>query len=198
MHTVEEVMSEVVKTARTSDVVGPLRDLMLQQAIHSVPVLDPDDKLVGIVTSSDLVEEWAPEMGVQTVMTRNVETVPRHHSVVDAARTMVTKRIHHLVVTERGSVIGVVSSFDLLKHLVGRVEQMDAPVSLGLHADVGDILVVNAGHVGEHDRRALIEEIQGVDGSPPYGVRWTDDRDDRTHLYFPGPDAHIETRAAKA
>ena len=198
MHTVEEVMSEVVKTARTTDVVGPLRDLMLQQAIHSVPILDPDDKLVGIVTSSDLVEEWAPEMGVQTVMTRNVETVLRHHSVVDAARTMVTKRIHHLVVTERDSVIGVVSSFDLLKHLAGRVEQIDAPVSLGLHARVGDILVVRGAHVGERDRRAVIEEIQGVDGSPPYRVRWTDDRDDRTHLYFPGSDAHIEARAAKS
>jgi hypothetical protein len=42
----------------------------------------------------------------------------------------------------------------------------------------------------------VIEEIQGVDGSPPYVVRWTDDRDDRSHLYYPGSDAHIEARAA--
>ena len=113
MHTVEEVMTAVVHTATTTDVVGPLRDLMIQHAVHSVPILDPDGRLVGIVTSSDLVEEWAPEMSVQTVMTRNVETVARHCSVVDAARAMVTKRIHHLVVTERTTVIGVVSSFDL-------------------------------------------------------------------------------------
>jgi CBS domain containing-hemolysin-like protein len=196
MHTVEEIMSDVVKTATITDVVGPVRDLMLQHNIHSVPVLDADGKLVGIVTSSDLVEEWAPQMGVQTVMSRNVETVPRHRSVVDAARTMVTKRIHHLVVTERDTVIGVVSSFDLLKHLAGRVEQIDTPASLGLHASVGDILVVRGAHVGERDRRAVIEEIQGVDGAPPYVVRWTDDRDDRSHLYYPGSDAHIETRAA--
>ena len=72
-------------------------------------------------------------MGVQTVMTRNVETVARHCSVVDTARAMVTNRIHHLVVTERDTVIGVVSSFDLLKHLTGRVEQIDVPVSSGTH-----------------------------------------------------------------
>src|SRR5688572_6153539 len=196
MHTVEEIMSDVVKTATITDVVGPVRDLMLQHGIHSVPILDADGKLVGIVTSSDLVEEWAPQMGVQTVMSRNVETAPRHRSVVDAARTMVTKQIHHLVVTERDSVIGVVSSFDLLKHLAGRVEQIDTPAPLGLHASVGDILVVRGAHVGERDRRAVIEDIQGVDGAPPYLVRWTDDRDDRSHLYYPGPDAHIETRAA--
>ncbi|MEO8694722.1 MAG: CBS domain-containing protein [Acidimicrobiales bacterium] len=189
-------MSEVVHTATITDVVGPVRDLMIEHSIHSVPVLDAGGKLVGIVTSSDLVEEWAPQMGVQTVMSRNVETVPRHRSVVDAARTMIAKHIHHLVVVERDQVIGVVSSFDLLKHLAGRVEQIDAPASLGLHANVGDILVVRGAHVGERDQRAVIEEIQGVDGSPPYVVRWTDDRDDRSHMYYPGPDAHIEARAA--
>ena len=198
MHTVEEVMSAVVHSATTTDVVGPLRDLMMDRGVHSVPILDGEGRLVGIVTSSDLVEEWAPEMGVQTVMTRNVETVGRHRSVVDAARTMVTKRIHHLVVTERDSIIGVVSSFDLLKHLAGRIEQIEAAEAPGMHARVGDILVVRGAHVGDHDRRAVIEEIQGVDGGPPYRVRWTDDRDDRTHLYFPGSDAHIEARSATA
>jgi CBS domain containing-hemolysin-like protein len=196
MRTVEEIMSQVVRTATVTDVVGPLRDLMIEHAIHSVPVLDAGGKLVGIVTSSDLVEEWAPQMGVVTVMSRSVETVPRHRSVVDAARTMVAKHFHHLVVTERDQVVGVVSSFDLLKHLAGRVEQIDAPASLGLHADVGDILVVRGAHVGERDRRAVIEEIQGLDGSPPYVLRWTDDHDERSHVYYPGADAHIETRAA--
>ena len=76
MHTVEEIMSDAVKTATTTDVIGPVRDLMLQHGIHSVPILDADGKLVGIVTSSDLVEEWAPQMGVQTVMSRLGGQVP--------------------------------------------------------------------------------------------------------------------------
>ena len=194
MHTVEEIMSGTVRTATTTDVVGPLRDLMMEHSIHSVPVVDAKGALVGIVTSSDLVEEWSPEMGVQTVMSRKVETVSRHCSVVDAARTMVANRIHHLVVTERNSIIGVVSSFDLLKHLAGRVEQAEAGPSLGLHARVGDILVVRGAHVGERDRRAVIEEVQGQDGGPPYLVRWTGEHDERPHLYFPGPDASIESR----
>jgi CBS domain-containing protein len=194
MHTVEEVMTAAVHTATTTDVVGPLRDLMLQHGIHSVPVLEKDGSLAGIVTSSDLVEEWAPQMGVQTVMTRNVETVARHTSVIDAARVMVDKHIHHLVIVERGSVVGVVSSFDILKHLAGRVEQIEAAPVLGLKAHAGDILVVRGPHVGDRDRRAVIEEVHGADGGPPYLVRWTDDRDDRTHLYFPGSDAHIEAR----
>ena len=192
MHTVEEVMSEAVHTATTTDVVGPLRDLMIGHSVHSVPILDRDGRLAGIVTSSDLVEEWAPEMGVQTVMTRTIETISRHNSIVDAARLMIAKRIHHLVVTERDTVVGVVSSFDLLKHLAGRIEQIEELPSVGLHAHVGDILVVRGPHVGDRDRRAVIEAVEGSDGAPPYLVRWTDDRDERSHLYFPSSDALVE------
>jgi CBS domain-containing protein len=195
MHTVEEVMSAEVTTATTTDVVGPIRDLMMQRAIHSVPILHPDGSLAGIVTSSDLIEEWAPQMGVETVMTRNVETVSRYNTVVDAARVMVDKHLHHLVVVERGSVIGVVSSFDMLKHLAGRIEQIEKATPSGLHAHPGDVLVVRGPHVGDRDRRAVIEEVRGVDGGPPFLVRWTDDRDERTHLYFPGSDAQIEARS---
>jgi hypothetical protein len=108
---------------------------------------------------------------------------------------MVDKRVHHLVVVERDSVIGVVSSFDLLKHLAGRVEQIDATLSLGLHANVGDVLVIRGAHVGDRDRRAVIEAAHGADGGPPYLVRWTNDRDERAHLYFPSSDAHIEARS---
>ena len=133
-------------------------------------------------------------MGVQTVMSRNVDTVSRHCSVVDAARAMTSKKIHHLVVTERDTIVGVVSSFDLLKHLAGRVERAEAAQSVGFHAQVGDVVVVRATHVGERDRRAVIEEVQGADGGPPYLVRWTGDDDERPHLFFPGPDAHIEAR----
>jgi CBS domain-containing protein len=191
-------MSDVVHTASTTDVVGPLRDVMMKNDIHSVPIVDDHGALVGIITSSDLVEEWAPEMGVQTVMSRHVETVSRHCSVVDAARTMVSKHIHHLVVTERDTIVGVISSFDLLKHLAGRLEQVEAAQTLGLYAQIGDILVVRGAHVGERDRRAVIEEVQGANGSPPYLIRWTGEHDERPHLYFPGPDAHIEARTRTA
>jgi len=196
MHTVEEVMSTDVTTASIIDVIGPLRTRMIEQKIHCIPIVDRDGNVAGIVTSADLVEEWAPQMGVETVMSRDVETVPRHRTVADAARTMIDKGIHHLVVTERDQIVGVVSSFDLLRHLAGRVERIDEFVVPGLHAAVGDIVVVRGAHVGEHDRRAVIVGLEGVGGNPPYLVRWTDDRDERTHLYFPAADAYVEAKVA--
>ena len=195
MHTVEELMTTNVRTARVPDVVGPIRDLMLDEQIHAVPVLDERDALVGIITSTDLVEEWAPEQGVQTVMTRRVFTTGRHTTAVDAPRMMVDEHIHHQVVLDHEIVVGVLSSFDLLRHLAGRVEKlvtMQEPSAL--RAAAGDTIVVRPNQVGGRERRAKVVEVHGENGAGPYTVRWSDDLHDQPHLtmFFPGNDAYVE------
>jgi predicted transcriptional regulator len=194
MHTVDELMTTNVRTARETDVIGPIRDLMLDENIHAVPVLDEQDTLVGIVTSADLVEEWAPAQGVQTVMTRRVFTTDPHSTAVDAARLMVDHRIHHLVVLDHSRVAGILSSFDLLRHLAGRVEHlvtMREPSAL--RAAAGDTIVVRPNQVGGRERRAKVIEVHGEDGAGPYTVRWSDDQHDQPHLtmFFPGGDAYV-------
>ena len=76
MDTVAQIMTKDIHTAKNTDVIGPLRDVMLDKHIGCVPILDKDGVLCGIVTSTDLVEEWSPQMGVRTVMTTDVLTVP--------------------------------------------------------------------------------------------------------------------------
>ena len=199
MDTVAGIMSTDVRTARVSDVIGPVRDTMLEHHIGCMPVVDDSGALRGIITSRDRVEEGSPMMGVATVMSADVLTVPSHRSVVEAARQMVMAHKHHLVVTEREIIVGVVSSFDVMMLLAGRVEQSvntsttPSGAKTGLHAKVGDLVVVRGGHIGDRDRRAVIEEVQGEDGGPPFVVRWLGGGDERRHVYFPGSDASIES-----
>lgn len=61
---VKEVMSAPVLSCAPDVSVGHAADLMLKNQVHSVPVVDARGKLVGIVTSSDLLRllrdrEWA-------------------------------------------------------------------------------------------------------------------------------------------
>jgi CBS domain-containing protein len=201
MHTVSQLMTRDVRTAKTTDVIGPVRDLMLNERIHGVPVIDGSGDLAGIVTSSDLVEEWAPGMGVETVMTADVTTIGPHESVVDAARTMVDQHVHHLVVVEHGQITGMLSSFDVLRHLAGTVEHLVAERTTGvLRAAVGDTIVVRPQAVGGRERRAKVMEVLGEHGSAPFMVRWSDDQHDRPHItmFFPGTDAYVEEAAAAA
>jgi hypothetical protein len=59
-----------------------------------------------------------------------------------------------------------------------------------MRAVIGDKIVVRSHHVGEPDREALILDVEGVEGGPPYRVRWGDDGHES--VFFPGPDAAVE------
>lgn len=59
-----------------------------------------------------------------------------------------------------------------------------------MQAHVGDRLILQGTHVGDHRRIGLITAVQHRDGTPPYEVRWLDTGHDA--LVFPGPDALIE------
>ncbi len=191
----QEVMSAPVRVVKATEVVGPVRDLMLDEDLHGVPVVDDDGGLVGIVTATDLVEEWAPQLGVVEVMSRDVHTVSPSTSVVDAARTMREHRIHHVVVVQRDQVVGLVSSFDLLGVLAGEVETTHSPAPPTRGAvKVGDIVVIRGHAIDRRERRGVIRDVRGADGGPPYVVQWLDDPHDSPHdvLFFPGSDADVE------
>ncbi len=197
MHTIDEVMTTKVRSVDVNDAIGEVRDLMHDEHVHAAPVLDSAGTLVGIVTSFDLVEAWSPLMGVHSIMTTDVVTVTPHTSVTEAARAMVEHRVHHLVVTQRNVIMGIVSSFDVMRHLAGRVEQLttsSASTGGGIRAAVGDTIVVRPRHSGDPDRRATIVEVHGEGGRAPFTVRWSDDLHDEPHLtmYIPSSDAYVE------
>jgi Domain of unknown function (DUF1918) len=58
-----------------------------------------------------------------------------------------------------------------------------------MRAHSGDALLVRGHHVGEHDRQAVILEVHGHDGEPPYVVRWEDGHES---VFFPSSDAFVE------
>jgi hypothetical protein len=61
-----------------------------------------------------------------------------------------------------------------------------------MRAHSGDALLVRGHHVGEHDRQAVIIEVHGHDGEPPYVVRWEDGHES---VFFPSSDAFVERLA---
>lgn len=114
MQTVNDLMSTTVLTAAPDDLIGPVRDTMLDSGVHCVPVVDDAGHPVGVVSAWDLVEEFAPQEGVANAMTPKVLTVGPNALVEEAAMLMRDNFVHHLVVVDEEAVVGIVSSFDLL------------------------------------------------------------------------------------
>jgi hypothetical protein len=58
-----------------------------------------------------------------------------------------------------------------------------------MRANAGDELIVKGHHVGDADRKAVIVEVHGGEGAPPYLVRWSDGHES---VFFPSSDAVVE------
>ena len=114
-----DVMTQPVLSVRENRTVREAAAFLTENDISGVPVLSRAGKLVGVVTLTDLAKE---EHGrrVRDVMTPVVYTIPEETPVEKIARTMIAGRIHRLFVTRGGSVVGVVTTLDLLKLLTGR------------------------------------------------------------------------------
>ena len=54
----------------------------------------------------------------------------------------------------------------------------------------GDRIVIRGHRSGEPSRDCEVVDVRGVDGAPPYFVRWEDSG--RVALFFPGSDAEVE------
>jgi CBS domain-containing protein len=140
---VHEVMSTGVVTARKTDTVRSAVVKMLSRHFASVPVVEDDGRLVGIVTLRDVLlplypnygdyihdnvhsrdfvemEEGYPEVlgkKVEEVMSVNPMTVSPSDPVLQAASYMGLKNFRRIPVVERGKLVGIVSVGDVNRGL---------------------------------------------------------------------------------
>ena len=112
---VGDLMTSPVLTTTRHQRVGQVRAEMAKQGVQSLPVVDKDGEAIGMVTSSDFLRDVSDETLIGKIMTSEVYTVPTYSGVYLAARIMRNHKIHHVVVTHEKKVVGLVSSFDLLR-----------------------------------------------------------------------------------
>ncbi len=116
---VHDLMTKSVVTTQPHVPVAHVRTLLERNKISAVPVVDAEGQPVGIVSAADLVADPNPSSPVSSVMTEKVYTVPQYDEVSTAARVMRNHKIHRVVVTHEQKVVGMLSSFDLLKLVEG-------------------------------------------------------------------------------
>ena len=112
---VEEVMVTQVISTHERKSIGHARDIMQKNNVHSLPIVNGDNKVVGIITINDIVEGVSDDTTVNLVMSKKVLTIPKYSGIHVAARIMRNHHIHHLVVTHEKELVGVLSSLDLLQ-----------------------------------------------------------------------------------
>lgn len=117
---IADLMAKRVVTSTPHQSVGHVRDMMIRNRIQSIPIVGPDKEPIGIVTSTDLARRVKDTSPISRIMTRDIVVVPAYNDVSVAARVMRKHKIHHVIVTHEKQVVGLISSFDLLKLIDGK------------------------------------------------------------------------------
>ena len=103
----------IQSTARVADALA----LMAEYHIGGIPVVDKDNKLVGIVTNRDLRFERRVERPIAEVMTsENLVTTHQQTNLFDAAQILQENKIEKLpVVDDENHLIGLITYKDITK-----------------------------------------------------------------------------------
>ena len=120
---VARVMSTSLRTISSDTLVEDAAQKMLEEGIGSLLVVDEENRLEGILTTTDFVDIVAKsnpkaQTTVERYMSTDVVTATAQDSIRDAADTMVEHGFKHLpVVDEDEGVIGIVTTTDLAAYL---------------------------------------------------------------------------------
>lgn len=96
---------------------------MLEHGISSVLVVDEENALEGILTTTDFVDivaegEAVSEAAVADHMSTATVTADVNDPIRDVADTMIEREVHHVpIVDETEGVVGIVTTTDLTAYL---------------------------------------------------------------------------------
>lgn len=141
----QDIMTTKVLTVTPETTVSELAHLLTDNTINGVPVIDEDDKLLGVVTENDLIfqkkkvhiptvinildsfiylespdrmkEEMQKITGstVADIYSRKVKTVSVDTPVDEIATLMAEKNIHTIPVVEKDKLVGIIGKKDIIK-----------------------------------------------------------------------------------
>lgn len=130
-----DVMSTPVITVRADMPVRAAAALLSEHAIASAPVVDADERVIGMVSELDLIrdrmphdprshlrpaepEEGSPPRLVSGVMTDTAVCLTPTADIADIAALMQDSRIRAVPIVEGARVVGIVSRRDLVRTLL--------------------------------------------------------------------------------
>jgi CBS domain-containing protein len=118
MRTVKDVMTKSVRTISPDATMEEAARSMKRFRIGSLVVVEGDTP-VGIITERDLaykiVAEGKMNAKVKEVMSRDLKTVDKEKTLIEAVKIMAAHVIRRLPVVDKGKLVGIVTLNDIMK-----------------------------------------------------------------------------------
>jgi len=119
--TISEYMARNVKTISVNATLKELSQSFIDQGVSALLVKD-DNEYVGIVSDKRLAREGVAKglnmetTTVRAIMRSEMLLIESHQPVREAQAMMKANGVRHLVVTENGNIVGIVTISDLIRY----------------------------------------------------------------------------------
>lgn len=193
---VKDVMTAHVVAVRENATFKEMAAKLRDQGISAFPVLDSDDKVIGVVSEADMLTKAALDSGVPSVltgifrhreqakangvtaadlMTKPAVTIGPDEPVAHAARLMYGRRVKRLpVTTPAGRLVGIVSRADALSVY----SRPDTKIEQEIHDVIVNRILTDPGRFSVTVRSGIVT----VEGGPETAGSGRDMIDEIRHL----------------
>jgi CBS domain-containing membrane protein len=127
--TVREIMSPIVETLQVGDTLDTARDRIDRGRIRHLPVVDGEERVVGLLTHRNLLGAWVShghperelpaEVGrdvpVEMVMEKDVLVISPDTAAAHAALLLETHKFGCLPVVQHGKLVGILTESDFVR-----------------------------------------------------------------------------------
>lgn len=117
LFTAKQVMTTGVVCVKRDTRIEEVVELFEQHRVSGLPVVDRQQRLLGVITEYDLLRSITALKMRGTVaefMTRDVISIEEDASLTEIAEIFLSTRVRRVPVTRDGKVIGVISRRDLI------------------------------------------------------------------------------------
>ena len=119
-----DIMTTNVITAKKDMVLTDVIALLLRWHISAMPVVDDEDRIVGIVSEIDLVnltfDGNAADTIVEEVMVTDIVSFSPDAHLADLVQSFSKRHLRRVPIIDKGKVVGIVSRRDILRELLRR------------------------------------------------------------------------------
>jgi CBS domain-containing protein len=126
---VDEIMERNVVTVEFTASWEEALEIMLEKKVGGCPIVDKENRVVGIVTERDILKYLASQTRldgyVRDYMTRGVITAEPDTTIEEAMKIMISKKIRRLPVIRDSILVGLITSREILRYFgVGEAFKM--------------------------------------------------------------------------
>jgi len=115
-------------TLTETDTVKTASQNLHEKKVGSMPVLNNDNNVVGIISERDLsqfiyAERFNSNLPISQIMTKELVTCDLNTSVTELMDEMTEKKIRHILIMEDKKLLGIVSIGDVVNHLIDKIKE---------------------------------------------------------------------------